>query len=316
MNLSRRKFLSSLAAAGAAVSLGYNGMRRPGEPEGTKHRIHIFSKPLTWLGYEETAILLAEAGAEGIDLTVRPGGHVLPENVIRDLPIAYKAARRNGLEMEMIVTDILRADQPYAEQIIKTAASLGIKYYRLGWASYDEKSGITDSLKKVAADLKNLQDLNKSYGIHGAYQNHAGTMIGGAVWDLYEMIRDLDPEYIGCQYDIRHAVAEASGSWPVNLKLIAPWIRCTDIKDFKWIKSENGWNPVSVPLGEGMVRFDEYFDLVKKLNIPGPVSLHLEYPPFENGKPGLSPAMKKDLFRGEMKKDIEKLKAFRAKYLV
>jgi hypothetical protein len=71
----------------------------------------------------------------------------------------------------------------------------------------------------------------------GAIQNHAGTRVGAALWDVYELVRDLDPRWIGVQYDIRHATAEGGQSWSLPLKLLAPWIKCTDAKDFKWEQS-------------------------------------------------------------------------------
>jgi L-ribulose-5-phosphate 3-epimerase len=316
-SISRRKFVSSIAAAGATLSLGaLAGTDSMLYGTESTRKIHVFSKPLTWMGYEDMAKLLSDSGAEGIDLTVRPGGNVLPENVESDLPRAVEAARHKGLSVEMIVTGIVRADQQYAESMIRTASSLGIKFYRLGWVSYDDTLGISGSIQKFRTDMKRLEEINRKYGIHGAYQNHAGTMVGGAVWDIYEMLEGLDSRFIGCQYDVRHAVVEGSSSWPNGLKLIAPWVKCTDIKDFIWVESDGKWNALSVPMGEGIVNFDEYFSLVKKLNISGPMSVHFEYPPFENDKTALSDIEKKKLFVKEMSRDIERVKSFRTKFLL
>ena len=44
-------------------------------------KIHIFSKHLQFLIYKDMAEAAAEMGFDGIDLTVRPNGHVLPERV-------------------------------------------------------------------------------------------------------------------------------------------------------------------------------------------------------------------------------------------
>jgi L-ribulose-5-phosphate 3-epimerase len=196
----RRTFISSVAAAGAAISLsGFRGEELFSGKTVTTGKIHVFSKPLAWLGYDDMATLLSEAGAEGIDLTVRPGGHVLPEKAESDLPKAVEAARKHGLSIDMIVTAIVRSDQQYAESIIRTASSLGIKYYRLGWLDYDYSLGIKGTLKKYKPEFEKLAEMNLKYGIHGAYQNHAGTMIGGAVWDIYELLVGLDPQFIGCQ---------------------------------------------------------------------------------------------------------------------
>ena len=102
--------------------------------------------------------------------------------------------------------------------------------------------------------------------------------------------------------------------WINGFKLIIPWIRCTDIKDFKWSQTNGKWGPESVPIGEGMVNFEEYFKLVKKFNVPGPMSIHLEYPPFERFNKELPEGEKRKLFIAAMKKDISALKAYREKY--
>lgn len=312
---SRRKFIGTMAMAGAALPFTVKAADNTLYSGPVSARpVHVFSKPLQWLGFEALAEVLAEAGAEGIDLSVRPAGHVLPENVRTDLPKAVAAAGKKGLRVDMVTTAITRADEKYTEDILKTCSSLGIKFYRMGYSNFDDSVGIWGSLQKLKPDFLKLSELNRKYKIHGAYQNHAGTRVGGPVWDLYELLKDLDPEYIGCQYDVRHAVVEGGSSWINGFKLIFPWIKCTDIKDFKWSQTKGKWDPESVPIGEGMVNFDEYFKLVKKFNVPGPMSIHLEYPPFERFNKELPEGEKRNLFITAMKKDIEALKAFREKY--
>jgi L-ribulose-5-phosphate 3-epimerase len=311
----RREFLGTMALAGAAIPLtGLSSGKPVIAPTASLRPIHIFSKPLQWLGYDALAMLVAEAGAEGIDLSVRPGGHVLPENVESDLPKAVEAASKNGLKIDMIVTGIKGADEKYAESIIRTASSLGVKYYRLGEINYEESTGIMETLHKVNTDFRKLAALNSKYKIHGAFQNHSGTRVGASVWDIYEILKDLDPAFIGCQYDIRHAVVEGGISWVNGFKLVSPWIRCTDIKDFKWSQTNGKWAPESLPVGEGMVNFDDYFKLVKKYNVSGPMSIHYEYPPFERSKQEITEPEKRKLFLTAMRKDIDKVKVYREKY--
>jgi sugar phosphate isomerase/epimerase len=311
----RRSFIGTMALAGTAIPFaGKSAASLIFSPTILSRPIHIFSKPLQWLGYDALADMLIEAGAEGIDLSVRPGGHVLPEKVESDLPKAVEAARKRGLKIDMIVTAITKADENFAESVIKTASALGVKFYRLGEINYDDSVGIMENIRKVNSSFRKLADLNKKYNIHGAFQNHVGTRVGSAVWDIYENLKDLDPEFIGCQYDVRHAVAEGSSSWVNGFKLINPWVRCMAIKDFKWTNNNGKWNPESVPMGDGTVNFDEYFRLVKKYNVSGPVSVHYEYPPFERFNKEVTDAEKHKLFVTALKKDIDAVKAYREKY--
>ena len=53
-------------------------------------QIHLFSKHLQFLNYNNMSDAAANLGFNGLDLTVRRKGHVLPENVEQDLPIAVE----------------------------------------------------------------------------------------------------------------------------------------------------------------------------------------------------------------------------------
>ncbi len=72
----------------------------------------------------------AHLGFDGIDLTVREGGHVEPTRVQEDLPKVAKIVRRAGLSIPMITTGIEDIDSPNAETIIRTASDVGIYRYR------------------------------------------------------------------------------------------------------------------------------------------------------------------------------------------
>ena len=68
----------------------------------------MFTKHLEHLSYEELADTIAGIGLDGVDLTVRSPGHVMPENVRTDLPKAAKAIRDRGLEVGWITTEHLQ----------------------------------------------------------------------------------------------------------------------------------------------------------------------------------------------------------------
>jgi len=248
-----------------------------GNGELTGRKIHLFSKHLQWLGYNEMAETAKQIGFDGIDLTVRPNGHVLPENVKEDLPKAVHAIRKSGLLADRITTAITDPDDPLTMQVLSTAAELGIGNYRLGWFSYDESRSIKENLHFFNLKLLKLAALNKQLGIKGAYQNHAGEGVGGAVWDMGLLLDGIDPEYMGIRYDIRHATVEGGLSWPVGLEYLSDKINSLDLKDFIWKETGNMWQPVNVPLGEGMVDFDRFLKILKQQNIRGDFTLHFEY---------------------------------------
>src|SRR5438552_4185897 len=96
----------------------------------------MFSKMLAAYAVPEMGAVVRELGFEGVDLTVRPGGHVLPENVRDGLPAAVAALREQGLAVPMITTGIVDAAEPHAEAIFAAAAACGIRRLKLGYWPY------------------------------------------------------------------------------------------------------------------------------------------------------------------------------------
>jgi sugar phosphate isomerase/epimerase len=311
--MTRRSFVQAAALAATAGASG------PAQAQGAAPRpcLHTFSKPLQWLGYDALAEAVAQMGFGGIDLAVRPKGHVEPERVGEDLPKAVEAARKQGLKVEMMVTAIVAADEPLAERVLKTAAQCGVKVYRMGYFKYDDGLGVEGSIEKHRRTMAGFEALNKASGIAGCYQNHFAwdaSLFGGAVWDIYYMLKGLDPQWVGCQYDVRHAVAEAGGTWSVAMKLLAPYIRCTDLKDFAWAKLKGKWVPDDVFAGEGMVPWDRYFKLVKELKIGGPASVHCEWDLFTKEEQSLPEPERRKLAVQRMKRDGDFFAAQYAKH--
>jgi sugar phosphate isomerase/epimerase len=287
MKRSRRDFIMQAGLAASALSLNSDlfaasSTHNTSAPTTSNKiealKISVFSKNLHFLNWEQMASAVKEIGFDGIDLTVRPEGHVVPERVVEDLPKAIAAIRKQGLEVYMITTAIKTAADPFTVPILKTAGELGVKNYRLGWLSYDQKLSIQDNLSNIKKELQAIAALNKKYKIHGDYQNHAGTYFGSAVVDLWMVLKDLDPEWIGCQYDIRHATVEGSHSWTTGFGLLQNYIKTINLKDFQWSKKDGKWKEENVPLGTGMVDFTSYFKALNKSQFNGPVGLHYEYP--------------------------------------
>ena len=276
MTETRRSFLKKLGTAGVMAPLSFhaNPFYQSNEPLD----VHLFSKHLQFLNYKEAAEIAAEIGFQGLDLSVRPKGHVLPENVKRDLPKAIKAIKKAGLSCEMITTAISDVANPLDVDVIKIAAAEGVKYYRSNWFKFKKDVSLEESLDHYKEKVKQLGDLNKEHNIIGCYQNHSGIKVGASVWEVKKILETVNSEFFGAQYDIRHAVAEGGRSWSNGVKLLKDHIKTIVLKDFKWGKVDGKWQIVNVPIGEGMVDFIAYFRLLKSLGLKPPVCLHLEYP--------------------------------------
>jgi sugar phosphate isomerase/epimerase len=308
--ISRRNFTKLSAVAVGIVPLMSFNTSQLAPILNTKKDIEVslFSKHLQFLDYNEMSAAAAEIGFEGIDLTVRPKGHVLPESVVDDLPKVIAAMKKYGINPKMMTTNVWDITDNTQKTVLETASSLGITHYRTGWLKYPQERTISESQKIFGQQAKDLEVINKDLGLIGCYQNHAGKHVGAPIWDLPAILSATNNENMGCQYDIRHAVVEGGSSWELGLRQIKPYIKSIVIKDFKWGQVDGKWKPVNTPLGEGMVDFNRYFSLLKKYEINVPISLHLEYDlgGAEHGATKLT-IDKKEVF-SKMKKDLNFLK--------
>jgi len=272
--MNRRTFLQ-LSAAG---SIGLPFFKFPFNSAAPPLSMHVFSKHLQFLDYKNMAAAAKAIGFDGVDLTVRPGGHVLPERVREDLPKAVQAIRNAGLQAIMMTTKVDDVDNPTDRQVLETAAELGIKYYRMNWFRYPKEGALPEALDDFNKRTQELAKLNKKIGLVGCYQNHSGPYVGASVWEIWKLLEKTSPQHLGAQYDIRHAVVEGGRSWQTGLRLLAPRIQTIVLKDFLWQQNDEGkWYVKNVPLGEGMVDFGDYFKQLKAYNIQVPVSVHYEY---------------------------------------
>lgn len=279
-NASRRDFVKRSILAGSFIPFlqgAVHGATPAKRTEAAPLKVHVFSKHLQFLNYNDMAEAAAEIGFDGVDLTVRPKGHVLPERVEIDLPKAVDAIRKAGLTHTMMTTAVENAADSTDKKLLQTASRLGIRFYRMNWLSYPEDKTIPEAITGFQQTIKDLGALNKKLGITGCYQNHSGDRAGASIWELWDMVQPADHQHTGVQYDIRHAVVEGGLSWKNGLRLIHPHIKILAIKDFVWAKKNGKYVVEDVPLGEGMVDFKTYLSLLKQHNINVPVSLHYEY---------------------------------------
>ena len=263
-----------LLAGGAAL------FARPAAAK-DKLKVAIFSKHLQFLSGEDLAKAIAQMGFDGVDLTVRKGGHVEPARVAQDLAPLVALCKQHGLEVPMVTTEIADAETPYTEDILKTMAGLGIRNYRFGafkWAGEPSYAAQLDAMKPR---LAKLAALNARYQTCAMYHTHSGAgLVGASIWDLYVLMKDLDPKAMGINYDVGHATIEGGlGGWVASYKISGAHVRGIAVKDFLWEKDGKGnWHEQWKPIGEGMVRFPQFFAMVAESGFAGPLQLHYEYP--------------------------------------
>ena len=290
--MDRREFLASLSAA-ALAGCSTGAARRRAPARLATSEFHVFSKmfqPPVVETPEKLCELMKGAGYDGIQWTVRKGGHVEPADAAANLPRLVKIAESFGLKSRSICTDIT-ADAagkpgltPGAETVLKVAADCGIEMFRPAYFFYDAKTEtFSQSLDRIRGGFAALARLAARTGVKATYQNHSSwgpSVFGGLVWDVYECIRDLDPADVGLEYDPMHAFFETNLSWTHGLELVAPWIASVHLKDFHYQsdpKNPKKMKKQMVAAGDGVVPWAEAKKLLDANGGKPLYVLHFEY---------------------------------------
>lgn len=280
--VSRREFLAATGAGLTAAAFGAGPAHAQAGPGTAAQRppVVVFSKHLQHLNYAALAIQCKRLGLDGVDLTVRPGGHVEPARVAEDLPRAVEAIREQGLDVPMITTRLTKGDDPTARPVLEAASKLGIKYFRIGGQKYDRMGYPIAHLDRYAIELAGLASLAEELGMVAGYHNHSGeNYVGAPVWDLFYLFNQVNSPALGSNFDVGHATVEgAYGDWQITARLMARHVKMIAVKDFVW----SGDRPRWVQLGGGVVKTAEFFKIFRAANFNGPVSMHFEYDTRDN----------------------------------
>lgn len=246
-------------------------------------KIMLFSKHLGQLSVAEAGEAIAELGFEGVDLTVRPGGHVLPENAERELVGAVQTLAGMGLAVPMVTTGITSADDPYAATIFQCAAEAGVGYLKLGYWRYRGFGTIRAAIEDAARDLDGIEALAQRTGVRAVIHNHSGDNVSALAPVVWQLIRSRDPAAVGAYADPGHLMIEGGlGGWRMALDLLGDRISVCAFKDYLWetVADEAG-KPrllrVAKPLSEGMVPWPEVVGYLREAGFDGWISLHREY---------------------------------------
>jgi L-ribulose-5-phosphate 3-epimerase len=300
MSLTRRAFVAGACALPGAARFS---SPVPSQARALRARpLCIFSKHFPELNWKDLAKTSRQLGFDGIDLTVRKAGHVLPERAVEDLPRAVAAIRAEGMEIPMITADVL-SGTPVAQGVFSTAGKLAIPFLKPGYYYY-KFVDIRRELDEVAAQFGELVQLGARHGVQIGFHNHAG-YVGAPIWDIARFIDSLDPKWAGYYFDPCHAVTEGGiAGWKVGATLVAPRIKMIAIKDFYWDKTPEGWVQRICPLGEGMVPWGPFFKILSKAGFQGPISLHLEY-----DIPGATASARQENLLASAQRDLAFLRA-------
>ncbi len=226
-----------------------------------------------------------ELGVTGLDLTVRPGGHIPPEKIASKLPEADRIARDHGLEIVQITSNVTAPDE-YGRTLFETAGKLGLRKIKLGYYRGQGVGRLGEQIEEVKLQLNQLVTLAEKHNVLPCVHIHSGSYLPSHGTLLYLLLRDFEPGRIGAYVDTLHMSLEGGAAgWQQGLDLLAPWMELCAVKNYLLTQKprdrqgQQRWGWKTAPLAEGISPIPDFLATLRQLNYSGPFSLHSEYLP-------------------------------------
>jgi L-ribulose-5-phosphate 3-epimerase len=166
---------------------------------------------------------------------------------------AVESFSGDGLELPVITTSFLNVAEPWARNVLAVAGGSGVPFFRTGYSRYP------------AARL--LERRNDVYAL-AAYGRAAGMGMGVPYPAAQALIGDMDPQWVGWDFDTALAV---DGSLAAAL----PRLRMIVLRDIRREKEQ----VTPCPLGQGIVVWPALFTALAKARFSGPLTLQMDYQP-------------------------------------
>jgi sugar phosphate isomerase/epimerase len=239
-------------------------------------RYVYFTKTLNKLSLKDLAAFCKEVGLDGVDLTVRPGYPVTPDNVLTTLPDAARLFKDSGLVIGLVTapTGLVDPTGKQARAIFDACGKAGVPAVKIGYFPY--RPPFDERLKEARNKLQGFAKLAERTRVKACYHTHSGAMLGNNGAGIRLLMQGLDAHHVGVFFDTGHTAINGS---PVRMELdlVSDWLLLVAIKDMAWSKGKGGWSSRVVPVGDGIVRWAEVGKGLKERKFTGTVSLHGEY---------------------------------------
>jgi sugar phosphate isomerase/epimerase len=275
--LQRRDFMRMAVASGITAAVSELPAK---ETPKSSPKVCTYTEHFQKLSIPQVYKVFKQMGVDGLDLTVRPGGHIDPKNVKAELPQAVKAAREQGLEIMMLTTGIVSPDRQ-AEEIVATCQKLGIQRIKLGYFRVGKFGNLAKRLDETRRQLDAIVKLTTKYNVRPCVHVHSGDTIPSNGFMLHQLIREMPPDRIGAYLDSYHMTI--TGGWRQAIDLLRPWISLVALKNFQWERADRDdigqqrWRTNYCRLEDGIAPIPEFVRTIHETGYRGFYTLHTEY---------------------------------------
>ncbi len=160
----------------------------------------VFTKPWREKTPAELGGLVSGLGFTAIELPLRPGYQVEPENAERDLPAIQRALGEYGVRVASVASGT-------EERIFAACQAADVRILRI-MVGADRSQGYLKSIEKTRRELDALVPLCERYGVTLGVQHHYGFGVFNTM-EMRHLLEGYDSKHIGAIWDAAHSALSA-----------------------------------------------------------------------------------------------------------
>lgn len=232
----------------------------------------LFTKP--WkMPLPELARFVEKLGFDGVELPVRLGYQVEPENVSEGLPEAARILADHGLKIGTVAG-------PTDEETVAACAEAGVPIIRV-CVGIDMELGYMATEARLQREYDAMLPLLERYGVAIGIQNHYGLSVCNAM-GIRHLIERYDPGQVCAVLDPGHCGLDGE---PPELAIDIVWshLRVVNLKNAIWRRS-NGpeaevaeWRSYWTSGRQGLASWPRVASELQRRGFVGDICLTAEY---------------------------------------
>lgn len=244
-------------------------------------RLALNSKFFADLDVEALGEKIAALGYDGIDLCVRPGHLITPDNVAARLPEAVEKWRQMGLDCPSVAApvDFNDAQTPAAERLYAACATAGVGHIKIGYWYYAEGDDFWALMDQARRGLEGFAALSRRYGVKTCCHTHSGPCLGSNAAGLMHLIGGFAPQEVGAYIDFGHLALDGEDA-AMAIALVRRHLALVGVKDGHQRPQPDKtppYGPAFARLGAGSVDWRRVLGLLRKAGYDGALLVHTEY---------------------------------------
>ena len=232
----------------------------------------VFTKP--WkMSLPELGKFVKRLGFDGIELPVRPGYQIEPENVTRGLPEAAEILKDCGVKIGTVAG-------PTDELTIAACAEAGVPIIRI-CVSIDMEIGYMATEARLQKEYDAMIPLLDRYGVAIGIQNHCDFCVCNAM-GIRHLIEKYDPKHFCAVLDPAHCGLDGEAP-ELAIDIVWSHLRVVNLKSAYWRRT-NGpeaevaeWQSYWTTGRHGLGFWPRVAAELKKRNFAGDICVTAEY---------------------------------------